>query len=130
MSRIEKLLSGPLFFLYLDFVIFIAFGLLSLDQGVQDLSFEIVLSMDCLLTQILLTFIFSSYADNLTLCSSNVANSAYGSLWYKLPLSQRSLNLMIIRRSQRTFYLNGFKMFFCSMQTFQEVKIHFYYASE
>lgn len=121
MDQMEVLLSGPLFFLLIVFAGFIAFTLLSLDQGVQDLSFEIVLSLNCMFTQLLVNFIFSSYANNLTLCSVGIADIAYSSNWYELPLNQRNLILFVIQRSQKIFFLNGYHMFNCSMETFQQL---------
>ncbi|XP_055301839.1 uncharacterized protein LOC129568216 isoform X2 [Sitodiplosis mosellana] len=121
MHRVKNLLSGPLFFQHITFAGFLAFTLLSLDQGIHDLSFDIVLSINCMFTQILFNYVFSSYAHSLSLCSSGVADIAYGSLWYTLPINQRDLILFTIRRSQIPFYLHGYKIFYCSMQTFQEL---------
>lgn len=124
MHRVQNLLSGPLFFQLIIFAGFIAFALLSLDQGVHDLSFEIVMSINCMFTQLLINYVFSSYAHSLSLCSSGVADIAYSSLWYTLPINQRNLILFMIRRSQAPFYLHGYKIFLCNLQTFQEVN-HF-----
>lgn len=111
MHRVQNLLSGSLFFQLTIFAGFIAFALLSLDQGVHDLSFEIVLSINCMFSQLLIKYVFSSYAHNLSLCSSGVADIAYSSLWYPLPINQRNLNLFMIRRSQAPFFLHGYKKF-------------------
>lgn len=121
----KELLSGTLFFLLVLFAGFVAFTLLSLSQGVQDLSFEIVLSINCMFNQILFNYIFSSYGHRLSLCSSGVANDAYFSQWHQLPVIQQNLILIIVRRAQQTFYLDGYRFFNCSMDTFQKVNAHF-----
>lgn len=121
MGKMKELLSGTLFFLLVLFAGFVAFTLLSLSQGVQDLSFEIVLSINCMFNQILFNYIFSSYGHRLSICSLGVADVVYFSQWHQLPLIQQNLILMIIRRAQQTFYLDGYRFFNCSMETFQKV---------
>lgn len=121
MNNVQQMMAAPLFFQLLVFTVFIAFSLLSLDQGLHDLSFEIVQSLNCLLVQIYLNFTFCSYADNMSRRTSGVADIVYNSIWYKLPATDRKLLTLIIMRAQVPFYLNGFHLFNCSLNSFQKV---------
>lgn len=125
MERIQALLSGPLFFQLTLFAGFIAFTLLSFDQGIHDLSFEIVPSINCMSCQMLVNYIFSTHANKLSLCSSGIADIAYESFWYTMSINQQKLILFTIQRAQVPYFLHGYNMFRCSMQTFQEVRWFF-----
>lgn len=128
MDIVQKLMGAPIFFQLLLFTGFIAFGLLSLDQGVQDLSFEIVQSMSCLLVQLYLNFRFCYHADNMARRTSSIANIVYNSHWYLIPVEQSRMLALIMRRAQVPFVLNGFQLFHCSLQSFQSVSCWNYFV--
>lgn len=117
----QNLLSVPLFFQLLMFTIFIAFTLLSFDQGIQDLSFEIVLSINCMSCQTLFNYVVLNHAHNLSLHSSTTANIGNVSRWYTPNIKQQKLILIIIQRSQVPFFLYGYNIFHCSMIYFEGV---------
>lgn len=121
MNIVQNLMGAPIFFQLLFFTGFIAFGLLSLDQGVQDLSFEIVQSLNCLLVQLYLNFTFCYHADNMARRTSSIANIVYHSYWYMIPPEQSRILILIMRRAQVPFVLNGFQLFNCSLPSFQSV---------
>lgn len=77
MNIMQNLMGEPIFFQLLLFTGFIAFGLVSLDQGVQDSSFEIVQCMNCLLVQLYSSFTFCYHADNMTRRTSSIASIVY-----------------------------------------------------
>lgn len=77
MNIMQNLMGAPIFFQLLLFTGFIAFGLLSLDQSVRDISFEIVQSLICLLVQLYLNFTFCYHAGNMARRTSSIANIVY-----------------------------------------------------
>lgn len=124
MNIVQNLMGAPIFFQLLFFTAFIAFGLLSLDQGVQDFSFEIVQSLNCLLVQLWLNFTFCQNADNMARRTASIANIIYNSYWYMFSIEHsRMVTLIIMRRAQVPFVLNGFQLFNCSLPSFQNVRV-------
>lgn len=114
-------MAGSFFFQMVVCAGFLAFVLLSLDQNIKSLTFDVVININCLFLEILLNFSSCNHAQTLTTRSFQVAEDFYNILWYELPCNQQKMIAMTIQRAQKPFYLHGYKMFTCSMETFLAV---------
>lgn len=121
MKNIQIIFSGAFFFQIVVCAIFIAIILSSLDQNLQNITYEFVINWICLLLEILLNYISCFYAQMVTSRSFEIADAAYNSLWYRLPIEQQKMIAMTIRLAQKPVYLKGYTMFTCSMDTFLTV---------
>lgn len=121
------ILSGVFFFLLLVFVVMLASSLLSFDQGIHDISYEIFLGCHCLASQILLNFIACRYAERLTTQSFAIADIVYESIWYDLPNEIQKYFILIIQRSHVAFHLHGFQIINVSMEKFLEVRFDLFF---
>ena len=119
----QQILSGSLFALFAIFVALLSFSILSLDQGVQDLSPEIMLGLQDLLTQIGLNYVACESAERLNSLSFEVAETFYHSHWYRLPTNMQKMFILMIRRAQSPFNLRGLNFFLCSLEQFSKVML-------
>lgn len=125
MENIQIIFSGAFFFQIVVCAIFIATILSSLDQNLQNMSYEFVININCLVLEILLNYISCSYAQSVTSNAFEVADVIYDTLWYQLPMKQQKMICMTIRLAQKPVYLQGYKIFTCSMETFLTVSKQF-----
>lgn len=123
---LQTILAGSFFFQMVVCAIFLAIILLSIEQNRQGITNDVIINFFCLLLEILLNFTSCSYAQTLTTRSLEVADDFYNVFWYKLPCDQQLMILQAVQQAQQPFYLQGYKMFTCSMETFLAVmKIQF-----
>lgn len=73
----------------------------------------------------LIIFANCYFGDRITRKSFKFANIVYLSNWYKLPIETQMAIKLVIMRSQRPVFLNGFGLFFCSLTLFQTVYFHY-----
>ncbi|XP_011694600.1 PREDICTED: odorant receptor 4-like [Wasmannia auropunctata] len=66
-------------------------------------------------------FIFCFAGEYLNLKSKSIADAAYESLWYDLPLNQRKIVMFIIMRSQKQFVITAGKITNLSLETFTHI---------
>lgn len=125
MDNIQTLSAGSIFFQLVICAIFIAIILSSIDQNLQHINYDVVTNLFCLFLQILLNFTTCKYAQSVTSRSLKVSEMVYSSLWYRLPCSQQKIIAFIIERAQKPFYLRGYQIFTCSLDTFLTVQLHF-----
>lgn len=116
-------MSGVFFFLLLVFVLLLGSALLAFDQGVHDISYEIIIGVHGLVSQILLTYVASRYAEQLTSKSFAIADIVYDAPWYTFPAKFQKYVVFIIQQSNVPFHLTGFRIFDVSMATFLDVSI-------
>lgn len=102
-----------------------SFSILTLDQGVHDLSPEIQLGLQAMLTQIGLNYVVCESAESLNSLSFEVADIFYNSRWYNLPIHMQKMFIFMIRRAQVPFNLRGLNFFKCSLEQFLKVIINF-----
>lgn len=121
MHSTQLLLAGPLFFLFIIFAGVIALSLLSLENVLHDLSFEILLGIDLLLTQNFLSLLICSYATEATTQTALNGYQIYDAKWYYLPCEQQMMIVPLVQQAQVTYQLYGFKMITCSMNTYSTV---------
>lgn len=122
MDNIQTILAGAFFFQLVICAIFIAFILSSIDQNLQNISYDVVISLFSLSLQILLNFATCKCAQSVQSRSLEVAEMVYDSLWYRLPCSQQKMIAFIIERAQKPFYFRGYQIFTCSLHTFLTVR--------
>lgn len=114
-------MKGILFYQTIICVINIAFGLFSLDQSLDEPSFDTFASMIALFNLLTSTFVYCYYAEGVTTDLLRVGNIFYSSLWYKLSSQEQKLLILLIQRSQIIFRLRGFEFFDCSLEVFAVV---------
>lgn len=122
-QNIQKMMSGVFFFLLLVFVLLLGSSLLAFDQGVHDISYEIMVGIHGLVSQILLTYVASRYAEQLTSNSFSIADIVYDAPWYTFPTKFQKYLVLTIQQSNVPFHLTGFQIFDVSMATFLDVSI-------
>lgn len=115
------ILGGSIFFQMVFCATFMAVILFSLDHNLKVITYDVVINFFCLLLELLLNYTSSNHAQSLTDRSFKVAEDFYNIFWYVLPCDQQKIVQMTIHRSQVPFYLQGYKMFTCSMETFLTV---------
>lgn len=121
MNNTQTILAGSFFFQMMVCAVFIAFVLSSLDENLQNISFEVVINLFSLLLELLLNYFSCAYAHSVTSHAVEIAEVAYMSNWYRLSMEQQKIVQFIIIRAQKPFYLKGYKIFICSMETFLAV---------
>lgn len=80
-----------------------------------------IVSLNAILIEILFSFIFCFYANNVTLISSQFGDVVYAMPWYEMPIENQKNLPLIIRRSQVMFHFDGLGIIDCSMPTFYMV---------
>lgn len=118
-------MSGVFFFLLLVFVLLLGSSLLAFDQGVHDISYEIMVGVHGLASQTLLTYVACHYAEQLTFQSFSIGDIVYDAPWYTFPTTFHKYFALTIQRSNVPFHLTGFRIFDVSMVTFLDVSSTF-----
>lgn len=122
MKSTKKILSGPQFFQFSFFVVFIVLAIRSVEKSLENPGLEFVVCLNCILSQLLFVYVECHFVTNITIKSLNIPNTIYNIRWYELPLEQQKLILPIIRQGQIPFSLDGYEFFSCSLETFAQVR--------
>lgn len=123
MDNIQRILSGSFFFQMTVCAVFIAVVLSALDENLKKITFDVVINLFCLLLELQLNFFSSAYATAVTTNAAEIGDIIYTSEWYRLSIEQQKIVRFIIYRAEEPFHLKGYKIFTCSMETFQAVNI-------
>lgn len=121
LENIRLLVSPPLFVQALNFVIFMAFVMLTIEQNIQNFSPVTVFCFVGFSTQTLTNFVTYRTADAFTENSIRFAHIIQRSLWYRLPISQQKKLLFTTERAQKSFLLKGSGIFQVNMELFANV---------
>lgn len=121
MDNVQRILSGSFFFQMTVCAAFIAIVLSSIDENVRQITFEMVINIFCLLLELQLNFFSCAYATSVTTHANEIGEIVYNSEWYRLSIEQQKMAQFIIYRTEEPFYMKGYKIFTCSMETFQAV---------
>lgn len=121
MNSTKKLLSGPQFFQFLMFVLYIVLAIRSVEKSLQNIGTEFIVCLDCIAAQLVFLYVECHFATNLSVKSSGLATHIYNTKWYDYPLKQQKMIQPIIRQGQIPFTLDGYKFFSCSIETFAHV---------
>lgn len=127
-ENLQVIFGGSIFFQMVFCATFMAVILLSLDYNLTSITFDVVINLFSLLLELLLNYTSSNHAQSLTDRSLQVGENFYNIFWYVLPCNQQKVVQFTIHRAQIPFYIHGYKMFTCSMETFLTVgmiKIYF-----
>lgn len=122
MKPTKMLMAAPLFFKILIFVMSMVLAIRSFEQSLQNPSFEFLVCICCLLQELLFIYLLCLFATNLTIKSTEMANTIYNTRWHALPLTQQKMITSIIRQGQIPFKLTGY-IFSASLETFMKVRI-------
>lgn len=117
MDNIKDLLDESLFFQLLLFVIFIALSLFCIDQNMERMDVNAILSFNLLVSQALFNSLFSYFSDIVSDQSSAIGWYAYNMHWYEMPIKQRYFIEWIIRRAQKPLIITGARIVPSSMET-------------
>ncbi|XP_031636184.1 uncharacterized protein LOC116349071 [Contarinia nasturtii] len=112
------IISGPLFFQLLVYVVFLALNLLQFDQEISDFSLAMALNINALLNQVLLNYVTCNYSTNVALKVCTVADVAFDAHWYSFPVADQKLFPLLIQRTQKQIRLSGYDIINCSRETF------------
>lgn len=124
MDNLKELLDDALFIMLLIFVLFLSLCLLSIDEQLENMDINAILSFNCLVTQALLNTLFSYFSDNASVRLREIAWIAYNLRWYEMPLNERLFIPWIIQRADKLFVLTGAKIIPSSMETVAKVRNH------
>lgn len=120
-------MSGPLFFELLSVIIIIVLELLALDYAIQVKQFDstLILMGSCFLIHMSTLSVLCHHSECLTTKSDEISEIIYSDLkWFNLPISQQKLLVLSIGRAHKTFRLEGFGIFDCSLEMFLKVEFH------
>lgn len=68
-------------------------------------------------------FLLCYFATNITQNLLSVADGAYNNIsWYRLPPNQAKYVMLIVGRAQVPAYIRGFKLVYCTLDSFANVK--------
>lgn len=121
MDNLRELQDDVLFIMLLVFVLFLTFGLLSIDEQMQELNMNVIINLNCLLSQTLLNSLFSYFSDNASIRLNEIAWITYQVRWYEMPLSEQTFVRWIVRRADKIFVLTGAKIIPSSVETMAKV---------
>lgn len=127
MKSTKKLLSGPQFFQFLMFVLYVVLSIRSVEKSLDNFGVEFVVCIDCILAQLVFLYVECHFATKISTKSAELAGIIYNTRWYDLPLKQQKMIPPIVRQGQIPFTLDGYKFFSCSMETFAHVRSQIIY---
>lgn len=139
---LQSAMSGPLFFQLSCYAIHTAaclnmvenvghfwknafFNFINLHHFPQELDYIGIAAIEaifCMFASAFWVFIYCLYATRMTTILSMFGTVAFESKWYNYPIELRSYLILMIRRSQKSFYFNGFKIIRCDLETFARVR--------
>lgn len=118
-------MSQPLFVQAMNFVLFMAFVMLTIEQNVQHITSATFFCFMAFFTQTLTNFVTYRTAETFTEHSIQFAQVIHESVWYRLPVNQQKILGLTIQRAQRSLVLMGSALFPINMEMFAKV-IHRY----
>lgn len=121
MDNLKELLDDVLFIMLLIFVLFLSLCMLSIDEQLENMDINAILSFNSLIAQALLNTLFSYFSDNASVRLREIAWITYKVRWYELPSKERSFIQWIIQRADKQFVLTGAKIIPSSMETVAKV---------
>lgn len=120
------MVSQPLFVQALNFVIFMAFVMLTIEQNIQKISPVTFFCFVAFSTQTLTNFVTYRTAEAFTEKSIQFAHIIQRSLWYRLPVSHQKKLIFTIERAEKSFLLKGSAIFQVNMEVFANVSEFFF----
>lgn len=110
------------------FVVFLALSLFCMDQHLDEMNLNAILSLNCLISQTMYNTLFSFFSDKVRTRSVDIARYAYDTRWYELPLKQRIFIAWIVRRAQKPLVITGGRIIPSSIETIAKAwEKHFVY---
>lgn len=117
------LVSVPLFVQAINFVLFMAFVMLTIEQNIQQFSPVTVFCFIAFATQTLTNFVTYRTAEAFTTCSLRFTDIIHDSSWYVLPVNQQKKLVFVIQRAEKLFILKGSAIFHVNMEMFANVTL-------
>lgn len=123
MNNVKEYSVECLSFQLLLFVLFLALILLSIDQNLEQMDINAILSVNCLISQATFNTLSSYFSDKVRSRSADIAWIVYDTRWYQMPMRQQVFVQWIARRAQKPFVITGAKIISSSMETMAKVCI-------
>lgn len=114
----------PLFVQAINFVLFMAFVMLTIEQHVQHITSATFFCFMAFFTQTLTNFVTYRTAELFTEHSIGFGQVIHNSIWYELPVHQQKILRFIIQRAQRPLILKGTALFPINLEMFAKVLNH------
>lgn len=124
-ETILVVMNLPLFVQAINFVLFMAFVMLTIEQNVQHITSATFFCFMAFFTQTLTNFVTYRTAETFTEYSIGFGYVIYDNIWYKLPVHQQKMLRFIIQRAQRPLVLKGSALFPINMEIFAKVLTKF-----
>lgn len=124
LNSIRNIMSGPLFYTLSSCIACNAIELFALDETIRRKEFDttITVTATALLIEIAMVYILAHYSEKVTDHFSEVVEFVYiDLLWYNLTTAQQKCLVLPILREKKGFRLDGYGIFYCSMETFLAV---------
>lgn len=114
-------MSPALFVQAINFVLFMAFVMLTIEQNIQQITPATFFCFMSFLTQSMTNFVTYSTAEIFTEQSHRFGHIIHESIWYELPINQQKKLRFIFERTQKPFILKGSEIFRVNMELFANV---------
>lgn len=115
------IMSPSLFAQAINFVLFTAFVMLTIEQSIQHVTPATFFSLMSFCTQSLANFVTYRTAEKFTAQSLRFGHIIYNSNWSKWPVEQQKMMRFMIERTQKPFAFKGSALFNVNMELFAKV---------
>lgn len=102
--------------------IFRFINLLFFPQELDYIGIAAIEAIFCMFASGFWVFIYCLYATHMTTTLLSLGTVTFQSKWYNYPIKLRPYLILMIRRSQKSFYFNGFKIIRCDLESFATVR--------
>ncbi|XP_031627719.1 putative odorant receptor 92a [Contarinia nasturtii] len=118
---LAKVYSAAIFFHLICNVLFFAGALYQTEQNLDNVGFDLIFNVLCVMEGLSYSFILCYFANLATYSMSEIANVVCNSNWYSQPPKIQKLLLLIISRGHKKNEFMGFKIIYCSLESFTKV---------
>lgn len=122
MENICHSMSGNLFSVLFNCVIFFALTLFSLEQTTVK-NIQLLIKLIGLFSYLIIIYTYCYFSEAITTNSFKIGADAYDSLWNEMTMRQQKAIILVISRSQQEFRLTGLGLVDCSSARFLSVTV-------
>lgn len=127
-TEMVRKISNDLFVLFFSFNFYLILfkspsitGWILTEQTFGNVGLGFLFTVLCVMEGLSYTFILCYFANASTFSMAELANVVYESSWYYQPPKIQKLLVLIIARGQKPNIFMGFKMIYCSLESFTKV---------
>lgn len=118
---VRVIMSPALFVQSINFVLFTAFVMLTIEQNIQQITPATFFCFMSFFTQSMTNFVTYRTAETFTEHSLRFGHIIQESNWYELPIQQQKMLKFTIERAQKSFVFKGSAIFYVNMELFANV---------